>query len=437
MRRRRAPTGRVWLAISLLPGLVAAGCTEEEPTCDIVEIFGPETGDERESLEAAFAPLEERTFQDGTCLTVEVTGDPSFETTIAEKIESGNPPDVVMFPQPGYVNDFADRIVPLPEGLVATVEENFDPPWTDFVANGDGEPVAVPVKADLKSVVWYSPAHFEENGYQVPETQDDFFALAVRMAGEGNPPFCLGLEKGASTGWPFTDWVEDFLMRNLPGTMDDRLATYDAWAAHEIPFDHPDVVTVAEQVFTQLSLDGFVLDGLEDSVSRSYIEAGWPVLDGECMTYRMANFYAATWPEDTVIGEDVNFFHLPGPPEEPDLTLSGGIYATAFADDPLTMATMDYLASDEFAGLRTGDDIGGFLSPNNDLDPSQYANEVDQQFAEILAQATEAGAVRFDASDQMPGAVGAGTFWEAAVDIVRGTQTVDEAFAEVERNWPP
>ena len=75
----------------------------------------------------------------------------------------------------------------------------------------------------------------------------------------------------------------------------------------------------------------------------------------------------------------------------------------------------------------------GFLAPNQDVDTSLYPSEIDQTFGEILS---EADPVRFDASDLMPGAVGAGTFWTAAVDIVSGNKSVEEALASVEASWP-
>jgi hypothetical protein len=45
--------------------------------------------------------------------------------------------------------------------------------------------------------------------------------------------------------------------------------------------------------------------------------------------------------------------------------------------------------------------------------------------------------VRFDASNLMPGAVGSGSFWRSAVKISTGELTVAEAFAAIERDWPP
>ena len=87
--------------------------------------------------------------------------------------------------------------------------------------------------------------------------------------------------------------------------------------------------------------------------------------------------------------------------------------------------------SAEFADTRARLTGGDFLSPNKNIDVSLYGGR-QQVFATILADAEP---VRFDASDLMPGAVGADSFWQAAVNITRGADIAEE-FAAVEAAWP-
>jgi alpha-glucoside transport system substrate-binding protein len=42
---------------------------------------------------------------------------------------------------------------------------------------------------------------------------------------------------------------------------------------------------------------------------------------------------------------------------------------------------------------------------------------------------------RFDASDLMPGAVGAGTFWTEATKWITG-QSTDDTLNNIEKSWP-
>ena len=53
--------------------------------------------------------------------------------------------------------------------------------------------------------------------------------------------------------------------------------------------------------------------------------------------------------------------------------------------------------------------------------------------AEIILNATS---FRFDASDLMPGAVGAGTFWKYMTDYVSGSVEEDAALEQIDASWP-
>jgi alpha-glucoside transport system substrate-binding protein len=394
---------------------------DQDLSGETVEIFGSEVEQELQGNQDSFEQ-----FTEDTGITVEISGDRSFEEQIGNLVDGGDPPDIAMFPQPGKVADFADDLVDLPDDIVETMGENFDPVWTDLVTIDDAVK-GIPLKADLKSLVWYSPAAFEENGWEIPETQEDFIALTDQMMEEGQTPFCIGLGSDAATGWPMTDWIEDYMLR-LKGP-----DVYDQWYQHEIPFDDPDVVEVGEYVYDLWSQEGFVFGGLQNAAATPFADAGLPLLEGDCQMYRMGNFYAANWPEGTELGDDgdVSAFYLPGSEENPNITLSAGLYAAAFNDDPATMEVMRFLASTDYADARAP--VGGFLSPNKNVDTSLYPTELEQNFGQILADAEP---VRFDASDLMPGAVGAGSFWSAAIDITTGAADVPTAFEEVEQSWP-
>ncbi len=76
---------------------------------------------------------------------------------------------------------------------------------------------------------------------------------------------------------------------------------------------------------------------------------------------------------------------------------------------------------------------GGAISPHYDSDLSWYSNDVDRGVAEIILNAES---VRFDASDLMPGEVGAGSFWKGMTDWVSGAVDLDTALAEIDAAWP-
>jgi alpha-glucoside transport system substrate-binding protein len=419
--------------IALL-ALIAASCAEGDDddsagggggdeNTGTVTMLGPEVETEADSLQTAFDP-----FTEETGITIDYSGDRSAEEQIGVRVQGGDPPDVFIFPQPGRLRQFAESgdLIPLPDNIVDEINANFDPFWTDLVTV-DGEVYGVPNKSDVKSLVWYSPAAFEQAGYEVPETLDDFEALQEQMRADGNTPWCIGIGSDAATGWPFTDWVEDFMLR-LKGP-----DVYDQWVNHEIPFNDPDVVEVGEYVYDIWSTPGNVFGGTELIASTPFAEAGLPLLDGSCMMHRQANFYAANWPDGTTLGPDgdVNVFYLPNNGEFGDVVLGAGTFAAAFRDAPEVMDTLEYMAGPDYANERAPD--GAFLSANTAADTSLYPSDFEIGLADILVSADP---FRFDASDLMPGEVGSGSFWTAAVDITTGAKTVQEAFDDVEASWP-
>ena len=396
----------------------------DEEATGVVTIFGPEVESEADSLATAFDP-----FTEETGIEIEYSGDRGAVELMGQQVEGGSPPDIGIIPQPGRVADFANSgdIFPVPEDTLATVAENFDPFWAELVTV-DGVVYGVPNKGDLKSLVWYSPSAFEEGGYDIPESIAELEAISDEMVAAGQTPWCIGIGSDAATGWPFTDWMEDWMLR-LKGP-----EVYDQWVNHEIPFDDPQVVEVGQAVYDIWAKEGNSFPEVELAPSVLFAEAGLPLLDGDCMMHRQANFYAANWPEGTVVGPDgdVDAFYLPTVDDSfGTVVLGAGTHAVAFSDRPEVLAALDWFATTDYADERAPD--GGFLSPNKNADHSLYPSEIDTTFAETLSSADP---FRFDASDLMPGAVGSDTFWSAAVDITTGAKTVEEAFAEVEASWP-
>jgi alpha-glucoside transport system substrate-binding protein len=390
-----------------------------------VTIAGPETGVEADGFTAAFAPFTEDTGNE-----ISYNGSRDFETQIRIAAEAGDLPDIGVIPQPGLVRDLAQYITPLPQEVLDENGENFDEGFLDLVTV-DGDVLAVPNKADLKSLVWYSPPVFEENGYEIPETFDELIALQDQMRTDGIAPWCIGIESGEATGWPLTDWFEDLMLR-MHGP-----EVYDEWVAHEIPSNDPRVIEVGELIEEIWFTEGNVLNGRQSIAATGFAQAGLPVLDGQCGMHRQGNFYAANFADaGATFGEDgdVSTFYFPTISEEfGQVTLVGGNYIVAFNDDPSTLAALAYVASAEYSNTRIEADAGGFLSPNLAHDTSLYSSPLDSVFAETLVAADPA---RFDASDQWPGAVGSGSVWREGTNWVLGSQDLQSFLDAVEASWP-
>jgi alpha-glucoside transport system substrate-binding protein len=405
----------------------AGGGGTEDFSGKTITISGSETGTEAEGFIAGANAWAEKTGG-----TANFQGSRDFETQIRVAYESGTLPDVALFPQPGALAQYQDKAPAFPDDLLATLQENFDPIWTDLVTF-DGKVSAVPLKADVKSLVWYSPKVFEEKGYTVPQTWDELMALQEQIKADGGTPWCIGIESGAATGWVFTDWMEDLMLRKYGPEV------YDQWVSHELPFDSPEVRDVATMIGDIWFDDANVVGGRSSIVSTGFGAAPTQLVAGDCVLHRQGNFAAANIlaeAPDAVFGPDGDFdaFYLPTISDEfGKVMLSGGNYAVAFNDKPETVSFMKHLAGPDFANARINADVGGFISPNKAQDTSLYSSDLDRQFAELLVTAD---VVRFDASDLMPGEVGSGSFWKEGTNYVAGSNTLDQFVENVDASWP-
>ena len=80
-----------------------------------------------------------------------------------------------------------------------------------------------------------------------------------------------------------------------------------------------------------------------------------------------------------------------------------------------TRAFFDYLQ--EAKAHEAWMSQGAFLTAHKGASPAAYASEAQRKQGEILTTATT---FRFDASDLMPGAIGAGAFWSEMTAFANG-----------------
>src|SRR4051812_32412874 len=340
-------------------------------------------------------------FEQCTGVTVKYEGDKSFETQILVRAKAGNPPDLAIVPQPGLLKQLVatGKAVAAP----AETEANIDKFWSkDWKAYGtvDGKFYAAPLGASVKSLVWYSPKDFTDSKYTVPTTLDELKTLSDKMVADGKKPWCAGINSGDATGWPITDWMEDFMLR-LYGP-----AEYDKWVNHQIAFNSPEPTAALDAVGGYLKNDKYVNGGLGDIksiASTTFQDGGLPILQNQCDMHRQASFYAANWPKGTKVAEDgdVFAFYLPGKDASTKPVLGAGEFTLAFADRPEVKAFQTYLSSDTWANTKAKLS-SGWVSANKGLDPNNLTNPIDQLSAKILLD--PASQFRFDGSDQMPAA---------------------------------
>ena len=182
-----------------------------------VVMFGPWLSPEQETMREVGA-----IFEKATGATFEYGGSDSFEQQVMIDLKAGSAADLVVFPQPGLAANAAAMggLVPLGDDIKQMVLDNYaaGQSWVDLSTyadeNGNDQFNAIFFRTNVKSLVWYSPDNFEDNGYEVPSSMEELIALTRQMASDGNTPWCIGLGSGAATGWPATDWMEDIMLKN-------------------------------------------------------------------------------------------------------------------------------------------------------------------------------------------------------------------------------
>jgi alpha-glucoside transport system substrate-binding protein len=367
-----------------------------------------------------------------TGIKIDYEGSGEFEAQLPIRVDGGNAPDLAFIPQPGLLAKFAKsgKLKPAGADTTSAAEQYYSKDWLNY-GTVDGKLYAAPLGSSVKSLVWYSPGFFKEKGYQIPTTWDDLIALSDKIAATGIKPWCAGIESGDATGWPATDWIEDVMLRTA------GVEVYDKWVNHEIPFNDPQVVAAVEKAGTILKNDKYVnggYGGVKSIATTAFQEAGRPILDKKCAMHRMASFYAAQWPDGTKVGEDGDVFAFYFPAVDAGKgkpVLGAGEFVAAFDSRPEVQAVQTYLASAEFANRRAK--LGSWVSANKGLDLANVPSPMDKLSVQTLQD--DKTVFRFDGSDQMPAAVGAGTFWKGMVDWINGKDT-KAVLDYIEASWP-
>lgn len=195
------------LAAAVVVGVRALG---QEPTVTLLANWTRD--DEKNFRKSVIEPFERKYH-----IHVDYQGSNAESQVLGADVEAGTPPDVVVLTGPGELAEYARQknLLPL-EDLVDP--EDFGRSWAMPLT--DGHVYWFPLKADLKSIVWY-PA-------DVGEQQRG-------QAAHEPAEWCVGMGSGATSGWPGTDWIEDILLQRYGWEVYAKWARGDlSWRSKEV-----------------------------------------------------------------------------------------------------------------------------------------------------------------------------------------------------------
>ncbi len=365
---------------------------------DTVSMLYQWSGVEESSLNKIMQPLVDKC---GIVLKPESTRDQALLDT---RVKAGTPPDIAFWNVAQLVQ-YQDQLKTM-DSLGATKDN-----YADFFTSPgtiDGKWLGLPVKADIKTIIWYSPSNFQSLGYTVPTTWDELTALVDKMAADGNVPWSMGFESGDATGWAGTDFIQDILLVQQGPDYVNNIINGTT------PYNDPGVKQAYETYGKWATDPKYTVGGAKGTVSTAFLQAIYqPFSDPpQSMMVKQSGFAGAEVAKqfpDLKQGTDYDFFVVPGAQG-----LQGGAdWLMAFNDTPAVQAVVTYLSSTEggknWAAARFG------LSPNKGAS-GNYSDPSLQKLDEALS--TTKGFTP-DIGDTIPGGFGSAEF-KGVTDYVNG-----------------
>jgi hypothetical protein len=304
------------------------------------------------------------------------------------------------------------------------VDENFAPGGRE-VGTVDGTLYAVWFRAAQKSTVWYNTHVFEDAGVQPPTTWDELQQTAQTISDFGVPPYSIGVD----VGWPLSDLFENIYLRTAGPEK------YDQLARHEIPWTDPSVIEALTTMGEIIGDDSLIAGGTSGALQTDFTGSVTQMFADppEGAILFEGNFVGAIVNGETKarVGTDADFFDFPSIDGSEPAVMGGGDLAALFKDTEGGRELLKFLATPEAAEVWAG--IGGFISPNKNVDSSAYADPIDQRAAQALVDAGDA--VRYDLSDLQPTEFGATTgegIWGILTDFMSNPDDVEGTAQQLE-----
>ncbi len=307
---------------------------------------------------------------------------------------------------------------------LAQMKSDYGQSWLDLASVG-GKMYQVFVWSSLKGLIWYNPKTYD--GPKQPKNWDELQAWADQKAASGQTPWCIGLESGAASGWPATDWLEDIVLRQAGP---DK---YDQWWQGKLAWTSPEIKS-AWQTFGKVAADPkMVFGGPTTELTTAFSDAGKPLFTNPpgCYLHHQASFITDFFVKGTPgikPGDDFNFFVFPD--INPQFAGSVEVVADNFAvykDTPQARAFIRYIVTPEAQAIWVH--RGGKLPTNKRVSADVYPDPFAKQAGQII---TSAKTVRFDASDLMPEAMNS-AFWKATLDYVQNPDNLDSILADLDK----
>jgi len=390
---------RAAMLVAVLLALVSWACSSAPSARNdpVIHVVASWTDRELEAFRAVLRPFEAK-----TGYRVEYAATRDLQGTLGRQLADRQPPDLAGLAGPQHMAELAraGTLRDLREAIdLRAYKQTVAPTFIDL-GTVDGRLVGVFVRSAVKGLIWFNPAVHK---HDPPATWSELELMAVQMT--DTKPWCLGLASMESSGWPGTDWIENFLIRQAGADV------YDEWVAGRLAWTSPEV-TRAWKAYGKVAADAVIFGGVPAALETDFAAAGDPLFSDPpgCLFLHQGSFMPTFWQDDgQVAGEDFDFFPFPEmSPEHEGAVIGAGDLFGLLTDSGPARELLAYLVSPDAQSRWVAS--GGSLSVHAKV--SGYPDAVAARAAAMLVQAKQ---FRFDASDLMAAELNA-AFWQGVLD---------------------
>jgi alpha-glucoside transport system substrate-binding protein len=394
-------------------------------TVHVLQVWG---GTELDSFKAVLKP-----FEDQTGINVEYESTRDINATLTTALAAGNPPEIAGLPGPGQMYQFAEqgKLVPLDNVLdLNTMKQQYSSSWLQLAKDPkSGKTAGIFMRVSLKGLVWYDPKAFQAKSYQVPTSWSQLMSLSQQIGTSGTTPWCIGLESGAASGWPGSDWIKQIALTQAGPSV------YDQWWNGKQKWSSPQIKQAWQTWGNQIlgANEANVYGGKQYMVATAFGDAAQPMFQSppKCYMHGQASFMTSffdAYSTKPQAGTDYNFFPLPAVDSQydGDHVVAGDLFGM-FKDTPQSRALMKYLTTPEAQAIWVK--RGGAISPNKQVPVSDYPDAISKSLAQDILSAKT---VKFDAGDLMPSAMQT-EYWTGVLNYVNNQSQLDSILAHLDQ----
>jgi alpha-glucoside transport system substrate-binding protein len=389
------PTTAPTAAPTAAPIAIACGGAKSG---DQVSVMYQWTGNEESLFNSIIAPFVD-------ACGVKIVANSTRDAAVLDTAAKSTPPDVLFWPTTSPLSLYTSQLQDLTQ--LGIDPANYASYWVNMGTVG-GKLLTLPAKADIKTIIWYSPAQFAANGYTVPTTLAELQTLVDQMVANSQVPWAMGEESGSATGWTGSDFIQDLLLamqgpEYVNGLIDGS-----------VPYNDPGVLA-AYQLYVKWASDSkYTVGGATGTLNTNFADALLqPFSDPpQAMMVKQSGFaggnIAAAYPS-LKYGTDYDFFMFPGAQG----VQGGADNMYAFSTSAATKALLSYLTGS--IGAANWAKAGFGIDPNMQAN-GKYTDPQTAKSAEILASAS---GFTPDMGDTIPAPFGTAE-WTAIVNAVQG-----------------